>query len=141
MLYQRVNVATGGNLGAPDNLPDAFSGLADSALADLSLSIDPDALVQLGYSGIGFFPVPDPAPDPAPVTRDLSRILFLQRMTPATRIAIRAAGRSNPIIEDFLDLISATDTINLDAADTIMGVGYMRSLGLLNEAEAAALLT
>lgn len=72
--------------------------------------------------------------------RRTSRIAFMQRMAVPTRIAVRTAGKSDPLIEDFLDLLTATDLVELDHADTLMGVQYLVMQGLLTQAEAEALL-
>jgi len=139
-LYQRINATTGLLVGEPGPLPANLVGLKDESLADLEQALGSTIAHELGFGDTGFLPVPPPEAEPPPVRRDITRILFLQRIPAPARIAIRTAGKTNPIIEDFLDLISATDTINLDAADTLAGVGYMQSQGLLTEGEAGALL-
>lgn len=62
----------------------------------------------------------------------------MQRLTLAERIAIRAAG--DPIIDDYLDLLRVATLVNLDNSDTINGVAYMVSQGLLTPERGAALL-
>lgn len=71
---------------------------------------------------------------PAPI---LTQLAFLRRFTPEERIAIRAS--TDPVVQDFLHLLGLQD-IRLDDADTIAGVGYLESLGLLAAGRAAVVL-
>lgn len=75
------------------------------------------------------------APEPA---RTMSRIQFLKRIQPETRIAIRAAAKSDPVIEDALALLDATPEVDLDDPDTVRFVGYLTSVANLLTAEQAA---
>lgn len=64
---------------------------------------------------------------------------FLRRLTPAERIAGRALA--DPIIEDFERLIQMGPTVNLADPDTLAGVQYLVSVGVLTEARAAEVLS
>jgi hypothetical protein len=140
MLYQRVN-EQGQHVGPPAPLPEAVRGASDEVLADLNAYFDHQALLQLGLLGAGFLPVPpEPPPEPEPEPKRITRIGFMQRIPTPKRIAIRVAAKTEPIIEDFLDLLSATDLIELDHPDTLMGVQYLVMQGLLTQAEAEAVL-
>lgn len=70
----------------------------------------------------------------------ISVLTFLRRFPQAKRIAIRASH--DPIIDDFLALLDSTrkSEVELDDPDTIAGVGYLVSQGLLTEEEAAEVL-
>ncbi len=74
---------------------------------------------------ISFYSLPEDA-TPEVNTR-LTRIKFKQRMTAAERIAVRAAADVNPIIFDFLDLVSDATYIDLSLPETIAGVSYLES--------------
>lgn len=137
MLYQRVN-SQGQNVGEPGPLPEALRGLDDSVLDDLDAHFDPQALQQLGLAGAGFLPVEPPEPEPEP--RRITRIGFMQRIPTPKRIAIRTASKTDAVIEDFLDLLAATDLIELEHPDTLMGVQYLVMQGLLTQAEAEAVV-
>ena len=65
------------------------------------------------------------------INTKLTRIKFKQRMTAAERIAVRAAADINPIIFDFLDLVSDATYIDLSLPETIAGVSYLESEGHL----------
>lgn len=137
MNYQRKNLADDTNVGSPQPLPLALVGLTDDVLADLSAFV-PLAADELGFANQGFFPVADP-PAPAPA-RFLHKSIFLQRLPAAVRIAIRTASKTDVLIEDFLDVLYATDQVDLDNANMIAGIGYLESEGLLTSDQAAALL-
>lgn len=132
ILYQKKTVA-GQPVGAPAELPFDLVGLSDETLAELSWT-DP----ALGYHGFKFEPVEVTDPNAPP--RRIGRLPFMQRIPPPARIAIRSAGKVDVIVEDFLDLLAASDVIELDHPDTQMGVGYLVQQGLLTEQEAADLL-
>lgn len=136
MLYQRRLLSDMSDIGEPGPLPQELVGLTDESLADLSAAISPAARELLACEGHGFFPVPEAA---AP--RRISRIAFLQRIATAKRIAIRTAAKTDPVIEDFLDLLGATDLIELEHADTLGGVQYLVAQGLLTQGEAEALVS
>ena len=84
---------------------------------------------QDGGEIISFYSLPVDA-TPVINTR-LTRIKFKQRMTAAERIAIRAAADVNPIVFDFMDLVSDATYIDLSLPETIAGVGYLESEGHL----------
>lgn len=132
-MYQRIQLPST-NIGEPGPLPDALVGLTDDVLADLSVHLDAGALAELGLTGVGFVRVADPEPEPT--VRRITRIGFLQRMDPAKRIAIRTAAKTDVLIEDFLDLLGATDLVELDHPDTVMGLGYLVAQGLLTSEDA-----
>ncbi|MBL8774063.1 MAG: hypothetical protein JNK30_21935 [Phenylobacterium sp.] len=137
MLYQRIIVSTGAEVGDPGPLPSTLEGLTEAALANLPAHLDPTACAELGYDDAGFLPVAEPEPA-AP--RTVSRLAFMQRLSPQKRIAIRTAGKSDPVIEDFLDLLGAATLVDLDHADTMQGTAYLVAEGLLTQQEADALL-
>lgn len=71
----------------------------------------------------------------------ITRLAFKNRMQPAERIAVRAAGNSDPIIFDFMDLVSDAQFIDLSRQDTINGVNYLGSQGHLTLERANEILT
>ncbi|NRA52376.1 MAG: hypothetical protein HRU12_24885, partial [Phaeodactylibacter sp.] len=56
--------------------------------------------------------------DPAPEVPDMriTKLAFKNRMTSAERIAIRAAATTDPVIFDFMDLVSDATYIDLSRA-------------------------
>lgn len=83
----------------------------------------------------GVLSPPDPVtPPPSPLTQ----LAFLRRFTAEERIASRASA--DPVVQDFLHLLGLAQEIRLDDADTVAGVNYLESLGLLAAGRAAAVL-
>ena len=78
--------------------------------------------------------------DPVPETK-ITRLAFKNRMTQAERIAVRAASDTDPVIFDFMDLVSDAQFIDLSRADTIAGLNYLESQGHLAAGRADEILT
>lgn len=89
-----------------------------------------------GHSVRLWVSVPSPAPEFAPAI--LTQLGFLRRFTAEERIAIRASA--DPVVQDFLHLLGLAQEIRLDDADTVAGVNYLETLGLLAEGRAAVVL-
>ena len=68
----------------------------------------------------------------------LTQLAFLRRFTPQERIAIRSS--TDPIIIDFLHLLSLAQDVRLDDLDTVAGVNYLEQQALLAEGRAAEIL-
>ncbi len=68
----------------------------------------------------------------------LTQLTFLRRFTAEERVVIRASA--DPLVVDFLHLLGLAQEIRLDDADTVAGVNYLESLGLLAEGRAAVVL-
>lgn len=128
MLYQRINVADGSRIGEPDALPSFLgTGLTDAVLADISEGLGEPCATELGLSGQGFLPM----------TRKVTLIQFMFRLTPEERIGIRIAAASDPIAADFLGILNATPIVELDNEATIAGLGYLVTQALLTAERAA----
>lgn len=78
---------------------------------------------------------PPPAP---PREMQLTKLQFLRLFTTAERIAIRAS--SDPVIVDFLQLLDLAQDVRLDDPDTVQGVHYLESEGLIAAGRAAEIL-
>lgn len=76
---------------------------------------------------------------PAPDMR-ITRLAFKNRMTQAERIAIRTAAELDPIVFDFMDLVSDAQFIDLSRADTQAGVNYLEQQGHLAAGRASEIL-
>lgn len=127
----------GADIGPPGPLPRQLVGRASDALADLAWT--PEAW---GLRGFGFRiapPVPAPTP-PDPLARWLHKAIFKRRFTAAERIAIRAARDTDPIVNDFIDLLDSAELVFLDDADLAAGLGYLASLGLLTAGRPAEIV-
>ena len=83
------------------------------------------------------------ASNPAPAVSKptvLSKYDFSQRMQPAERIAIREAGKTDAQVDDFLDLLSLAEQIDLADVNVIGGLALLVSKGLLTEARKTEIL-
>lgn len=84
--------------------------------------------------------------EPAPVAvipPKVSPVEFKMLFTAQERIAIRAARASDPVIDDFFDILEdpRLTEVNLALASNQQGLGYLESLGLLSHGRAAEILT
>lgn len=69
---------------------------------------------------------------------ELSQLEFLRRFTSQERIAAKTSA--DPIIEDFMYLFTLAQNIRLDDPDTIAGVNYLESVGILSEGRTQEIL-
>lgn len=69
----------------------------------------------------------------APVVagRHVDQREFLRRFTVQERTAIRSRGKSDPVVEDFAEFVRLPGLINLDHPDTIAGLAYLETVGIL----------
>ena len=137
MLYQRKALPST-LVGDPAPLPAELVGLSDACLADLSAAV-PEAAGELGYAGVGFFPVP-PAPPPPPVVDELNKIDFLRLFTQAERITIRQAAKVNPLVEDYQDMLNQADIVKLSDPDIQAGLPALEAAGIIGPGRAAQIL-
>ncbi len=79
-----------------------------------------------------------PPPPPVPREMQLTKLQFLRLFTTAERIAIRAS--SDPVIVDFMQLLDLAQDVRLDDPDTVQGVHYLESEGLIAPGRAAEIL-
>ena len=63
---------------------------------------------------------------------------FLKRFTVGERITIRSS--TNPVIQDFLDLLSKVKDVNLTFTETIQGVYYLEEQNLISVGRASEIL-
>lgn len=62
----------------------------------------------------------------------ISKLEFLRRFTLSERIAIRTKAKTDPIVEDFMDLLELSQVIGINDTDTINGLNYLSLLGILS---------
>lgn len=137
MLYQRKTLPDT-NMGNPAPLPAELVGLSDACLADLSAALGV-AADETGYAGQGFFPF-TPEPPPPPPVDELNKIDFLRLFTQAERIAIRAAAKVNPVVEDYQAMLDAASVVRLSDPDIQAGIPALEAAGLIGPGRAAQIL-
>jgi hypothetical protein len=81
-----------------------------------------------------------PAPVEAP---KVSPVEFKLLFTPKERVAIKAARGSDPVIEDFFDIVEDPRLTHVDLGlqSTKDGIAYLASKNLLTQARATEILT
>lgn len=82
--------------------------------------------------------VPGNEPEVPVVVQPLTQLAFLRRFTAPERIAIRAS--TDPVIQDFLQLVSLAQEILVTDPDTQMGVGYLAQQGFIAPERVAEIL-
>lgn len=75
-------------------------------------------------------PTPEPAPAPAPI---VSPVEFKLLFTSAERIAIKAARATDPVVDDFMDIVDdpRLTFVNLGLQSTIDAINYFVSIDLI----------
>ena len=84
----------------------------------------PGSLVGRRWTGTSFEMVP-----PAPV-RVLSPIDFARRFTLAEEAAIDALSDNDRIVKVWIRRLSLATSVNLDHADVVAGLAYLKSVGI-----------
>ena len=74
-------------------------------------------------------------PAPVPPT-EWTRTEFMRRFTAPERIACRNAEKTDPIVEDFFDLLRNATVLVSNDPDVTAGLAYLVSVGLLTQARA-----
>ena len=83
---------------------------------------------------------PAAPPPPEPVTV-VSRLDFLRRFTRAERIALRAAETTDPVVADFLLMLTLAEDVDLTSADVTEGLAYLEANGFITAERGAAIRT
>ncbi len=79
----------------------------------------------------------------APTPPKVSPVEFKLLFTPAERVAIKAARSTDPVIDDFYDIIEdpRLTHVDLGLASTQAALGYLASQGLLEETRVAVIVS
>ena len=90
---------------------------------------------EMGFDTHDHTPVVEPPVLPAesitPIGRRMSKLDYLRLFTQEERIAIRAAGKINTVVEDYLHLLELTDEVNTGDAEVGEALAMMEAGGLL----------
>jgi hypothetical protein len=70
----------------------------------------------------------------------ITQLAFMRRFTDAERLAIRAAAKSSPQVEDYLDLLSKSQDVTLTDELTVAGVQALEAAGLIAAGRAVEIL-
>lgn len=77
-------------------------------------------------------------PQEFPLIMQLSQLEFLKRFTSEERVVIRSS--KDPIVEDFMHIITLSQNIQLDDSEVIKNVNYLEQQGILTAGRAAEIL-
>lgn len=98
-------------------------------------SLLPDAF--LAYSTGATLPTPS---NPNPVLPYITRLAFRSRLTNEEKVAVYTAAETNVQLKVFLDDLAAATYVDLTRPDTIAGVTFLETAGLLATGRAAEIL-
>lgn len=128
--YAILHSATGNILGIssfqplPDNIPNEYE--IKGFLGDFprSLSLWDSNLREFIKGGVDYYP--------------LTKLQFLERFTTQERIAIRSS--TDPIVIDFMDLLTMSQEVDLINPSVTLGLQYLASINLIQSSRIAEIL-
>ena len=87
-------------------------------------------------------PAPPPVPEPTVTYPKVSPIEFKLLFTPQERVAIKVARQTDPVIDDFYDIVEdpRLTHVDLGLASTQSALDYLTAQGLLAEGRKAEIL-
>jgi hypothetical protein len=68
---------------------------------------------------------------PNPNERIHTKLQFMNRFTPQERISVRTLAKTDPLIDDFMQLLALAEEVNLDDQTTQAALNYLAYLGAL----------
>lgn len=77
------------------------------------------------------------APDPA---RTVTKLEYLRRFTQVERMTIREMAKTNPMLEDYLQMLELAQDIGLDDPDTVAAVQMLEQAGLVGAGRTVEIL-
>jgi DNA-binding MarR family transcriptional regulator len=69
----------------------------------------------------------------------VSRLDFLRRFTRAERIALRAAETTDPVVADFLLMLTLAEDVDLTSPDVTDGLAYLEANGFVTSVRGVAI--
>lgn len=79
---------------------------------------------------------------PAPVYPKVSPVQFKLLFTPQERVAIKAARATDPVIDDFYDIVEDVRLTHVDLGlkSTQAAIGYLAQQGLINQSRVSEIM-
>jgi hypothetical protein len=74
------------------------------------------------------------------VVTTVSKLEFMQRFTSEERIAVRTAADSNAAVKDYLEMLNASEVVDLTHALTVAGVQSLEAATLIGAGRAVQIL-
>ena len=78
--------------------------------------------------------------DVTPTSYTWSKLEYLRRFTQEERIAIRAAAKSVPQLEDYLELLALASEVKSDDPDIVTALAMLEGAGLIGAGRAGEIL-
>jgi len=101
------------------------------------------AFVEVHYAG-DFAAIVEATDPSAPAFKSWPAFDFYRKFTTAERVAIRTLAKTDPIVEDIYATLNAAiasgSNVRDDDPDTVNGLAYLESVGVLAEGRAAEIL-
>lgn len=110
--------------------PFAAEPGASFSVFDLAVA-EHDALVWDAAKRAFVTPTPTAPPRNAPGTA-ISKLAFLRRIGMTKLAAVMAQHATDPVIQAFQMMFNAADIVHVDDVDTVAGIEYMASQGILS---------
>lgn len=87
-------------------------------------------------------PAPAPQPEPVPIYPKVTPVEFKMLFTSAERIAIKEARATDPVIDDYFDIVEdpRLQVVDLGLHSMQEGVHYLQSTGILTEDRVSQIL-
>ncbi len=121
---------------------DTLEGRIHPALhgdyVQVSDAVEP-GFVKTGRKFEAAAPVAAAAPPPPEPVTVVSRLDFLRRFTRAERIALRAAETTDPVVADFLLMLTLAEDVELTSADVTEGLTYLEANGFVTAERGVAI--
>lgn len=87
-------------------------------------------------------PQPEPEPEPVPVYPKVTPVEFKMLFTSAERIAIKEARATDPVIDDYFDIVEdpRLQVVDLGLHSVQEGIRYLQAIGILTEDRVSQIL-
>ena len=134
VMPARIRLPGGLTRTDPASFTEAEIAAAGYVEAPAAPAFNPSTHALEGAAGAWSVVALPPAPA---VVRKLSRFEFMGLLTPQERIALRARGKSDPVMADALDMLGLAS--HVDPAHPMIGqmLGYVEQVGLMTPARRA----
>lgn len=136
------------------NYARIIDNVAVDVCADPANSFHPDIArefvavpdeVQAGWirkDGQWSAPAPAPQPEPVPVSPKVTPVEFKMLFTSAERIAIKEARATDPVIDDYFDIVEdpRLQVVDLGLHSVQEGIQYLQTIGIFTEDRVSQIL-
>jgi hypothetical protein len=87
-------------------------------------------------------PAPTPQPEPEPTYPKVTPVEFKMLFASAERIAIKAARETDPVIDDYFDIVEdpRLQVVDLGLHSVQEGIHYLQTIGILTEDRVSQIL-